>query len=277
MTPFFTWLHTNQPSAILFNIGPLSIRWYGVVYLIAITLAIGLLHYYRDRIKLKSDQIIDLVTIVLLGGLIGARLYAVLINGSYYVLYPLEIVMVWRGGLAIHGGLIGGLLALLIWRKWKKYNHLPTLLDIGAVIIVGGQMIGRWGNYFNQELFGRPSSAPWSILIEPANRPAQYLTEQYFTPLFLYESIANGILFVILLLLFHYRRLRPGMVTGLYLIGYGIIRLVMENWRIDATIMIGAWRWPTIVSWVMILAGFSLIFWLAKWGRSDIDKNPILE
>jgi len=277
MNPFFNWLHTNQPSAILFNIGPISIRWYGVMYLIAIGLAICFLHYYRDRIKLKSDQIIDLVTVALLGGLIGARLYAVLINWSYYVLYPFEIVMIWRGGLAIHGGLIGGLVALLIWRKWKKYNHLLTLLDIGAVIIAGGQMIGRWGNYFNQELFGRPSSAPWSIPIDPTNRPAEYLTEQYFTPLFLYESIANGILFVILLLLFHYRQVRPGMIAGFYLIGYGIIRLVMENWRIDSTIMLGAWRWPAIISWVMILAGFSIIFWLKKGPSADIDKNPILE
>ena len=179
------------------------------------------------------------------------------IHWSDYAGNYLDILKVWQGGLAIHGGLLGGLLALWLTcrhRRWPFWQ-LASWIVPGVAL---GQAIGRWGNFFNQELFGLPSTLPWAIPIDLWHRPANALTASHFQPLFLYESIAC-LLLAILLYQINRRCLAPQKIVGAYLVGYGAIRLVMEFLRQDPTPYLLGLRWPQWLSLVLILLGFSLI------------------
>src|SRR5262249_36085474 len=172
------------PGAVAFQVGPLVIRWYGI--LMATAIVVGLWLAYREARKegLPADDIVSVAQWAVLAGLAGARLYEVVFNWDYYGHYPWKILAVWEGGLAIPGGLIVGI-AVGIWLaiRWK----LPVLnsLDVAAPSIAIGQAIGRWGNFFNEEAFGRPTALPWKLYISPNHRPLGYGGSEYFHPTFL--------------------------------------------------------------------------------------------
>jgi len=196
---------------------------------------------------------------LILGGIIGARLYDVfLIDWDYFANNPLEIIQIWHGGLAVHGAIIGGVIALLAWCKIKKKSFWQFAGLIFTVLPLG-QAIGRWGNYFNQELFGRPTTLPWSIPISTVNRPEQYSNFQYFQPAFLYESILNLILFFVLLFLYKKNR-HSGEIVIYYLMGYSAIRFMMEFIRIDVTSLVFGIRLPQLVSGAVFTICAILIF-----------------
>ena len=169
-----------------------SIRWYGV--LIASSMALGLWLSAREATRRgeSPDDLLKAAEIALIGGLIGARLYYVLFNLDYYQTQPWwRIFAVWEGGLAIHGGLIAGLLTGGAY-VWAKGLPLLTYLDIVAPPMVLAQAIGRWGNFFNEEAFGRPTDLPWKLFISEPRRPPAYVDHQFFHPTFLYESLWNA-------------------------------------------------------------------------------------
>src|SRR5262245_55981912 len=186
-----------SPGAIAFEIGPLVVRWYGILMALAIVVGLWLGHREAKREGLPADDIISASQWAILAGLLGARIYEVIFNWDYYGQYPAKIVAVWEGGLAIHGGLIVGPLvgAFLAWR-WR----LPILrgLDVAAPSIAIGQAIGRWGNFFNEEAFGRPTTLPWKLYISPGHRPPGFGQYEYFHPTFLYESLWDFGVFVLL-------------------------------------------------------------------------------
>ena len=201
-----SFLHNFQPQALLLNFGALHIYWYGLFMVLgicaALTTTLILARYY----KVAANTLIDLAFWLIIGGLIGARLYDVCLELPYYINQPLDIFKIWQGGLAIHGALIGGTIVLLIFIKkisqatnenyWLSFWKLTALLTPGVAL---GQAIGRWGNYFNQELFGRPTNMPWGIPIDIINRPLQFMTTNYFQPTFLYESAGDFFIFIILI------------------------------------------------------------------------------
>ncbi len=257
------FLYNFNPQPILLELGPLTFRWYGLMIAIGLLSAIFVSAYLAKRRGRNTDDVYSLAFWLAIGGIIGARLYDfVIIEFDYFIGQPLDIFKIWQGGLAIHGAVIGGVIALVVWCRVKKQKVLDWL-DLAAVSVPLGQAIGRWGNYFNQELFGGPTNLPWGIPIDMAHRPIQYLSSTHFHPAFLYESILNFILFLILSFLMKKDKLPAGAVALLYIAGYGLIRFVMELIRIDETTMILGWRLPQVVSviaTVIAILIFSLLF-----------------
>jgi len=255
------FLHYYHPQSILFQLGPITIHWYGLIVAAAILLAISVSIKLAKEKKIFTDDYYDLAFWLVLSGLIGARLYDVLlIDWQYYCRQPAAIVKIWQGGLAIHGAIIGGVVALLVWIKIKKIKfwELSDLIVPGLAL---AQAVGRWGNYFNQELFGRPTSLPWGIPIAAANRPPLYGGDQYFQPAFLYESLLDFLLFITLFILYRKNKLSAGTITALYFVGYGVIRFAMEFIRIDETPVFGLLRLPQWASLGLILLGIFLFIY----------------
>jgi len=249
------WFNT-PPSATILTLGPINFYWYGLIMVVAMVVASLVIWRLAKKSNWRVNDLLDLFFNIIVASLIGARLYHVIIHWSDYSGQLLDILKVWQGGLAIHGGLIGGLLA--IWLTCR-HRHWP-FWQLASWIVPGvalGQAIGRWGNFFNQELFGLPSTLPWAIPIDIWHRPANALTASHFQPLFVYEFIAC-LLLAILLYQFN-RRLAPRKIVGAYLLGYGAIRLVMEFFRQDPTLYLLGWRWPQWLSLILILLGLILV------------------
>lgn len=276
----FNFLHTFHPSPILISLGPVHIYWYGFFIVLGTLSALTVAIYLGKLYGLKADTIIDLSLWLILGGLIGARLYDVLLNWSYFSSQPLDIFKVWQGGLAIHGALIGGLIAL--WLFVKKYRqNFWQLTAIMATVLPLAQAIGRWGNYFNQELFGRPTDSLLGIPIDPINRPWQYLNFEYFHPAFLYESFGNLAIFFIL---FYcqirvikkqkFTNKRYALCVMRYAILYSLLRFSLEFIRIDTTPIIFGLRFPQIASLLIIF--FCLIYLALKFSQK-FSQNSALE
>lgn len=243
----------SSPGPVAVEIGPLAIRWYGV--LIASAMALGLWLAYREARRRGEDpeELLKAAEFALVGGLVGARLYYVLFNLDYYLATPFKIIAVWEGGLAIHGGLIGGLL-LGGGYAWTRRLPLARYLDIVAPSVVLGQAIGRWGNFFNEEAFGRPTDLPWKLYISPPHRPLPFQNAEYFHPTFLYESLWDlGVLTILVLLLRRRLERAPGALFLAYLGLYSLGRIWVEGLRLDS-LMLGPIRVAQLASGLAILA-----------------------
>jgi phosphatidylglycerol:prolipoprotein diacylglycerol transferase len=257
----------RAPGPIAFQLGPLTIRWYGI--LMAVAMAVGLWLAYREakRRGTDPDDLLKTAELALLGGLVGARLYYVAFNWEYYSQVPLKIVAVWEGGLAIHGGLLGGLLVGAAYAWWRRLP-LVQYLDIVAPSLALGQAIGRWGNFFNEEAFGTPTTLPWKLYISPVHRPLEYAQAEYFHPTFLYESVWD--LFVFSLLRFFLRRRFERARGSLFLayVGlYSVGRLLVERLRTDS-LMLGSIRVAQLVSGVAITVSLVGLVILLKRSQS---------
>ncbi|MEK7514012.1 MAG: prolipoprotein diacylglyceryl transferase [Patescibacteria group bacterium] len=235
----------------MFNIGPVTFHLYGLL------IGLGVLAGGWQASK-YNKKIWEVLPWVLGCGLAGARLYHVIDQWDYYWLHPGQIVMLWRGGMGIFGGILGGLVGL--WWQAKTWKNWLKLADAGAVGLALGQVIGRWGNYFNQELYGKPTSLPWAIYIKPENRLIEVINYDYFHPLFLYESLWCLIIFIILIKAINrYKyKIGSGQVLVLYLGLYGLGRfflefLRLESWRVQGVsvaqlislglVMAAGWKW----------------------------------
>ena len=244
-----------SPSSILFEIGQFKIHWYGFIMVLAILVAIYVINKLAKKKGYNIKQLENLYFYVIIMGLIGARLYEVLFfNWSYYQSNLLNIFKIWNGGLAIQGTILFGIVTVYIFCKKNKliFWKYTDLLVLGLIL---GQTIGRWGNFFNQELYGRVSNLPWAIYIER--------TANFHHPVFLYESILNLILFFILLKLFK-KGYFNGFITLLYLAGYSLIRFCMEFIRIDPAPLVLGLRLPQLVSFLVIIVSIIFIFRIDK-------------
>lgn len=247
-------------SPIIVSIGSFEIRWYSVLMLVAIFVGLFLVKKEAYRLNLKYDFIFNMCFWTVIIGYICARLYYVLFNLDYYGVHPEEIFMVWKGGLAIHGGLIGGLLTMLFYcNKYK--TRLIRYLDVICVPLLLGQAIGRWGNFFNQEAYGAITTKQELINMHIPQFiiNGMYIDGNYYQPTFLYESILDLLGFVILFLTRLYPYLKIGFLTGLYLIWYGVTRFFVEGMRSDS-LMLGPLKMAQIVSIMMIICGIYFCF-----------------
>ena len=249
-----------EPQSVIFNLGQLQFHWYGLILTMAGLAAYGLVRFLARQRDLKTTKLADLIFYLVVFGLLGARLYHVLLEADYYFSRPGEILAIWQGGLAIHGGILAGA-AVLWWFKKKKKIAFWAFSDLLVVGLSLGQAIGRWGNFFNQELFGRPTALPWKIYISPAARPPGFESFSHFHPVFLYESLANLVLFVILFFGFRARKFPDGTLTFFYLIGYSLIRFWLEFIRLDPSPVLGGLRFPQLVSLVLLLIAVVGLFW----------------
>jgi phosphatidylglycerol:prolipoprotein diacylglycerol transferase len=242
----------TSPGALAFRVGPLAIRWYGI--LIAVAVLVGTWLAQREAIRRREDpdRLLDVVVLAVLAGLAGARIYYVLFNLRDYTAQPLKVFAVWEGGLAIHGGLIAGGLAIFLYGRARRLQVI-TYLDMMVPSVVLGQAIGRWGNFFNQEAFGTPTDLPWRLYIDPSHRPPNLAGFDFFHPTFLYESLWDMLVFAALYLGLR-RRLedRPGALTLCYLALYSIGRFIVEGYRIDS-LMLGPLRAAQVVSLALLV------------------------
>jgi phosphatidylglycerol---prolipoprotein diacylglyceryl transferase len=230
-----------------FALGPLYIRFYGIILMLG-ALAGGLLATVEVRRRGKDPEMVwDLLVYLIIGGIIGARLWHIFtpppssiaqgFTTQYYLTHPLDALSIWKGGLGIPGTIIGGLVALLLYARQHKEFNFVEWTDVAAPSLALGQAIGRWGNFFNQELYGAPTDLPWKIYIDPAHRLAGFENASYYHPLFAYESILNlANMLLLLWILRRFRtRLKQGDVFNVYLIVYPMIRFFLDFLRLDAS------------------------------------------
>jgi len=260
-----TFLHTFLPKAILISFGSVDVYWYGLLIVTGILTAIAVTLKLAKFYNIKKDTIMDLAFWLATSGIIGARIYHVLLEWKYYIVNPIDIFKIWQGGLAIHGGIIAGIIVIWLYCRKHKLNGwlIASLIAPGLAL---AQAIGRWGNYFNQEIIGRPTDLPWGIPIDFANRPIEYINNIYFHPAFLYESIGNLIIFLILIAIHIYIIKKSvtsyALCVTSYAILYSLLRFATEFIRTDQTPIIIGLRFPQIISLMTILA--SAIFLAAK-------------
>ncbi|RMF34132.1 MAG: prolipoprotein diacylglyceryl transferase [Chloroflexi bacterium] len=245
----------SDGTGILLQAGPFTVRWYGLLIAVGALLGGYVASLEARRRGEDPDHVWNGLIVVLILGIIGARLYHVISSPQegglglrYYLSNPVEIVKIWQGGLGIYGAVIGGVIGLLLYARRHRLNPWRWL-DIAAPGLILGQAIGRWGNFFNQELYGPPTTLPWGIKIDALHRLPRYadlsrypVETTRFHPTFLYESVWNflGFLFLMGVGRRYAHRLKDGDVILLYAIWYPLGRSVIEYFfRPDAWLMPG--------------------------------------
>lgn len=219
-------------------------------------------NFYNDVIS--EDMLFDLSFWLIIGGVLGARIWYVLLNISYYSAHLNEILAISQGGISIQGAIFGGVLTGLVYVKKHDLCFLK-IADLYAFVLPIGQSIGRWGNFFNSEAFGKPCDLPWKLYIPQANRPSQYFYNEYFHPTFLYESIAN--IFVFLILYFILRKKfvnKSGAIFFSYLILYSIVRFFIEFVRVDSVLNIFGIPVAVVVAVIFAVIGGVGLFKIMK-------------
>lgn len=263
----------TSPGPLVFQLGPFSLRWYGLLIAAAVLVGLGLAMRLGRRRGIDPNLIADLLPVLVLGAVVGARIYYVLLEWRQYQGRWGEMLAVWNGGIAIHGALIGGTLALLLFCRWRRQPFWP-LLDVLVPAVALGQAIGRWGNFFNSEAFGLPTDLPWKLTIPLEHRPAEFLQQSTFHPTFLYESLWNLGVCGLLLVLFQQAsrgriQLPAGALSCVYLMAYSTGRVWIESLRLDPLCLLatppfcaGGLRMAQLMSLLLIGLGALGLWWL---------------
>ncbi|MFW6119572.1 MAG: prolipoprotein diacylglyceryl transferase [Petrotogales bacterium] len=256
-------------SPIIFAFGPFEVRWYGVFIALGIVIAYLMGRKLALREGIDEDHLIELVFLGIIFGIIGARLYYVLFNLSYYIKNPIEIFKIWSGGLAIHGAIFFALLVGFIYVRLRKKANMKFLqmTDIFTAVLPFAQALGRWGNFMNYEAYGKPTELPWKMFVPLVNRMPGYTQYEYFHPTFLYESLWDFMVFGVLIWFFMKGRKKYGEVTGMYMIIYSIGRFFIERLRLDS-LYIGELRTAQVVSVILIIAGITIFILARNKGQS---------
>ncbi|HRY60136.1 MAG TPA: prolipoprotein diacylglyceryl transferase [Patescibacteria group bacterium] len=245
-------------NPIAFQIAQFKVHWYGICFIIGF---IPSLIYVLYRGRDEGESLDDTVNMVFIGavfGMLGARLAFVALNLSYYLKHPLETLNIWEGGLTLYGAVLLGFIAILVYCKIRKLNTWK-ILDIFAPAMLLGQVFGRWGNFFNQELIGYPTRLFLKMYITPFNRPWEYRNDSFFHPVFLYESILSLVAFIILAVLAKKKKLKAGMIFALYLMIYSVIRFGIEFVRIEPKIFLHLTLGQLISALIFIIATIVLL------------------
>jgi len=270
------------PQPIAFAIGPLAVHWYGIMYAIGLAVAFVVIEREARRRGLDTGLLANGFILIAFAALIGGRLYHVIDQwDARYKNDLLAIVLPPYSGLGVYGGIATGFLAAVLYTRWKRQPFLGWA-DAAAPGLLVMQAVARWGNFFNQELYGPPTKLPWGIAIECANRTETWACPPvgttpvgaHFVPLFLYESLSGLVGAVVLLMLARRARgFRPGDIVLLFFAWYGTTRFVLEplrtnNWTLDGI--------PTasIISAALVVGALLLLAWRHRPGAAANDQRP---
>jgi phosphatidylglycerol:prolipoprotein diacylglycerol transferase len=265
LTPYFKGFWQVNPVALW--IGAFPLYWYGVTMAAAVLAGVAWL-LKRGRRFVSDAELINIAIWAILGGIIGARLLFVILKLPDFIGQPWwNLLNLHSGGLSIHGALIGGLLGILLYVRGQsrpnKWLYFRKILDLIVPSLILGQIIGRIGNFFNQEAFGGPTNLPWRMFVAPEFRPVGFSDYQFFHPTFLYSII--GLLIVLVIILMVERRFdQPGRLVIAYLIAYSAERFVIEFFRIDSD-RAGILTWAQWASLVLIMIALVIsLIWRGK-------------
>ena len=262
---------------IMFSIFGIDIYWYSVFILIGIIIGMILLEKEAKKFKYPPDLIFNICFWAIIIGIIGARLYYCLFNFSYYKNNLLEIFAIWNGGLAIHGGLIAGLLTVIFLAKKHHLNFLK-LLDMAIPSLILAQAIGRWGNFFNSEAHGIATTYTQlkDLLIPEFIIEGMELGGIYYLPTFYFESLWCLLGFIILLIIRKLKYIKIGATTCIYLMWYSLGRFFIEAWR-TGSLMLGGFKVAQIISIIMFITGLTYLIILSRKGKYENLYNDINE
>ncbi|HEY2303073.1 MAG TPA: prolipoprotein diacylglyceryl transferase [Acidimicrobiales bacterium] len=256
-----------SPSSNGIQIGPLHLRAYGLMIALAIFAAVWLADRRWRARGGEPGTVAGLAMWAVPGGLIGARLYHLATDYELYTNHPLNMFKIWQGGLGIWGGIAGGVAGGAIYLH-RHHLSLRDMMDVVAPALPLAQAIGRWGNWFNQELYGRPTTLPWGLRIDAAHRPAAYPNAHTFQPTFLYESIWDLMVVAVVLFVEKRVRLRRGYLFAVYVSTYTFGRFFTEYLRIDFAHKFLGLR---LNDWTSILVFAVSTTLLLVWGRAPAD------
>jgi len=253
-----------QIDPVLIHLGPLQVRWYGLMYVIAFTLGYFILvRTSRDeRYPITRQEVGDLLSFCIAGVVIGARLgYCLIYNLPYYFHQPLKILAVWEGGMSFHGGLAGAALAGWIYARRNRLSLL-MLADLGALAAPLGLFFGRIGNFINGELYGRPTDLPWGMIFPNGGNVPRHPSQ-------LYEAFLEGLVLFVIVFWLSRKQHPRGFLMGTFLVGYGLFRFFVEYFRQpdrQLGFIIGPFTMGQILSSLMVIAGILLFYIASKWG-----------
>ncbi len=262
-------------NPVLIDLGIIQIYWYSVIVLTAMLIGSALFIKSAKKEGYEDEFLTDTIFYMIIFGIIGARLYYVLFNFGYYLKHPLEVIAVWNGGLAIHGGIIGGAICVL-YRARKHKKSFLKLTDLGVAPLLLAQAIGRWGNFFNSEAHGPAVSRK---VLENLHIPKFIINGMnidgiYYHPTFFYESLWCLLGFIIIIILKKKVKLRRGGLTGIYFIWYSLARFFIEGLRTDS-LMLGPIKIARLVSVLLFLFGLYLLFRKKKDTRLNRLKEKL--
>lgn len=258
---------------VALDLGPIQIYWYSIFIFLGILVACFVIYKEAKKRGIEEEFLVNLTFNTIILGIIGARLYYVLFNLPYYLNNPIEILEIWNGGLAIHGGIIAGLLFIIYYCKKHEVN-IWKMLDIIVVGLIIAQAIGRWGNFFNSEAYGPITTEEnlRSLGIPSFVINGMYILGEYRQPTFFYESVWCLFGFCAMLLIRNYKYLKIGQLTGFYLIWYGIIRFIIEAMRTDS-LMLGPIKMAQLVSIVFVISGIIIFIKSIKSKKENLYNN----
>ena len=245
---------------VAFTIFGIDVMWYGILMATGMILGTYLALKEAERVGISEDDVLNLAIFAIPAGVLGARLYYVIFNWGYYSQNPSQILNFRGGGMAIHGALIGGILAGLIYTKIKKINFFK-MADIALIGMPLAQAIGRWGNYINGEAHGGPTNLPWGIMVGGVK----------VHPTFLYESIWDFGIFIFLWM-FRKKKKYEGQVAVYYIILYSLGRFFIEGLRTDS-LMIGPLRMAQVISLVGVIGGIIAHIYLSKKNNNKKEES----
>lgn len=248
-------------NPVAFSLGPITVRWYGLLIATAMLIAaVGGCKMMR-KAGINEDDFLTIFMVTIVAAILGARIYYVIFELPYYIQHPDEIIAIWHGGLAVHGGLLAGVASIYLGCRHYKISFWQ-FTDIMAPFMILGQAIGRWGNFFNQEAYGYevdPAAVPWAMWIDGA----------YRHPTFLYESCWDLLVFFVLLWLARQAWVRRGEIALGYLMFYSMGRVVVEGFRTDS-LMLGPLRMAQVMSLVLFVGALLILLYRRKTGKAEL-------
>ena len=254
-------------NRVALDLGFIEIYWYSIMIMLGVIGGGTFAYLEVKRLKVDKEYFFNMIFYAIIFAFLGARLYYVLFNLDYYLENLAEIPAVWNGGLAIHGGIIGGTLTVIIYslKHKKKINEILKYMDIASIGILIGQIIGRWGNFFNQEAHGGITSIKFLQSIHIPNFIIEGMTinDVVYHPTFLYESVLNLIGLIILLIVRRNKKLKNGMLLSLYLIWYSCVRFFVESMRTDSLMLFNL-KMAQVISIVLVIFGIVLFIYTLK-------------